>query len=242
MAGFTGAPPIVTDGLVFAVDAANYESYPGSGTTWYDLSGNGNNGTLTNGVTFNSTDKTMGFDGSNDYVTIYNPISNNNNAWTPGGTVGSSILCYEIWVNTTDTNGRLISKPWNGSGNYNISIYPNVFTLRVDSSSTINLPAFNDGAWHQLIVWANSTTMGYYFDGLSNQSSVVHYIDSDTPTNGNTVLPLGIMTLYFYGSGWAGNTGHALSGDISIFRKYNRILSPQEVLQNYNALKGRFNL
>jgi len=53
MAGFTGASPIITDGLVFAVDAANYKSYQGSGTTWTDLASS-NNGTLTNGPTFDS--------------------------------------------------------------------------------------------------------------------------------------------------------------------------------------------
>jgi hypothetical protein len=47
-------PRIVTDGLVLALDAGNPKSYPGSGTTWTDLSGNGNNGTLVNGVGYNS--------------------------------------------------------------------------------------------------------------------------------------------------------------------------------------------
>ena len=50
---FNYSPKIVTDGLVFAVDAANKKSYPGSGTTWTDLAGS-NNGTLTNGPTFDS--------------------------------------------------------------------------------------------------------------------------------------------------------------------------------------------
>ena len=68
MAGFTGASPIVTDGLVFAVDAANYKSYQGSGTTWTDLASS-NNGTLTNGPTFDSGNGgSIDFDGSNDYI------------------------------------------------------------------------------------------------------------------------------------------------------------------------------
>ena len=65
----SAGPDIVEDGLVLYLDAGNEESYPGTGTTWKDLSGNGNDGTLTNGPTF-SGDNTGGitFDGSNDYV------------------------------------------------------------------------------------------------------------------------------------------------------------------------------
>ena len=64
-------PNIITDGLVLHLDAANTNSYPGSGTTWTDISGKGHNGTLTNGPTFNSGDMgTIVFDGSNDTVTL----------------------------------------------------------------------------------------------------------------------------------------------------------------------------
>lgn len=67
--GINHQGPIVTDGLVLCLDAANPKSYPGSGTAWMDLSGNGNNGTLTNGPTYNSGNKgSIVFDGVNDYV------------------------------------------------------------------------------------------------------------------------------------------------------------------------------
>ena len=231
-------PDIVREGLLFYLDAANTKSYSGSGTTWTDLSGN-YNGTLTNGPTHSSTNSgILSFDGSNDYVTMAG--SNNDHAWTPDGSVGSSILCYEIWVKTTDSAGRLLSKPWNGSGQYNISVYPNSFSLLAGSSNSISLPTFNDGNWHQLIVWANTYNMGYYLDGASSQNSVSHSITSSTISSGNNQLPLGIMTLYFYGSGWSGVAGHALSGDIGIFRKYNRVISPIEAAINYNATKLRF--
>ena len=63
-------PNIVTDGLVLCLDAANKRSYPGTGTTWTDRSANGNNGTLTNGPTFDSANGgSIVFDGTNDYVT-----------------------------------------------------------------------------------------------------------------------------------------------------------------------------
>jgi len=63
--GFSRGPKIVTDGLVLALDAANTKSYPGSGTTWNDLSGNGNTGTLNNGPTF---DRIGGDYGAGDYT------------------------------------------------------------------------------------------------------------------------------------------------------------------------------
>lgn len=238
--GIFRGPNIVRDGLVFHLDAANTKSYSGSGTTWTDLSGN-YNGTLTNGPTHSSDNSgILTFDGTNDYIAMAG--SNNDHAWTHDGSVGSSILCYEIWVKTTDTTGRLLSKPWNGSGQYNIAVYPNAFNLLAGSSNTISLPTFNDGSWHQLIVWANSTTMGYYLDGASSQNSTSHSITSSTISSGNNQLPLGIMTLYFYGSGWSGNSGHALSGDVGIFRKYNRVITSTEAAQNYNATKGRFGI
>ena len=69
-------PNIVEDGLVLALDAGNTKSYPGSGTTWTDLSGKGNNGTLTNGPTFDSGNGgAIFFDGGNDYVTTGNTLT-----------------------------------------------------------------------------------------------------------------------------------------------------------------------
>ena len=62
-------PRIVTDGLVLLLDAGNTKSYPGTGTTWTDISRNGNNGTLTNGPTFDSANGgSLVFDGVDDYV------------------------------------------------------------------------------------------------------------------------------------------------------------------------------
>ena len=67
--GSSAGPNIIDDGLIFCVDAKNTKSYPGSGTTWSDLSRSGNHGTLTNSPTFNSTGY-FDFDGTNDQVTM----------------------------------------------------------------------------------------------------------------------------------------------------------------------------
>ena len=83
---------IITDGLVMHLDAAQLRSYPTTGTTWTDLSGNGNNGTLINGPTFNSGNGgSIVFDGVNDYVTGFNSISINT----------TSSFAIEFWFNLT---------------------------------------------------------------------------------------------------------------------------------------------
>ena len=256
MAGFTGAPPIVTDGLVFAIDIANYNSYPGNGTSVYDLVGI-HDSQLNNGPSYSSNNGGyLQFDGTNDYLIITGSLSNDEYAWTADNSVGSDILCLEIWFKTSDTEGRLISKAWNGDGRYNYRVEPSYFGLVVgngggvddlDSYQTLSFPSVSstrDGNWHQLVIWANDTTMGYYIDGNSASNTKVHGLTGGVSNRGNNSLHLGLMTLYFYTpeGTWTGNTGHAVEGDVAIFRKYNRVLSSQEVLQNYNALKSRFNL
>ena len=80
------SPKIVTDGLVLCLDAGDGKSYSGSGTTWYDRSGNGNNGILVNGPTFDSNNRgAIVFDGVNDHVSIPNSSSlqlSNNQSFT----------------------------------------------------------------------------------------------------------------------------------------------------------------
>jgi hypothetical protein len=239
-----GGPSIVTSGLVLHLDAGNVKSYSGTGSTWYDRSGNGYNGTLTNGPTFNSLNGgSIVFDGVNDYVTLSGGGTNNIHAWTADGSIGSSILCIELWVKTSDTVGRLISKPWNGSGQYNISVTPTGFSLLAGTSGTTSATvgfSIADGNTHQLVVWATSTQLGYYTDGGLNQNIISHNITGGVTSVGNANLPLGIGSLYFYGDGWIGNSSFSINGNFSIFKKYNRVLTAQEVLQNYNATKSRF--
>jgi len=71
---YRNGPKIITDGLVLCLDAAISKSYPGSGTTWYDLSGNGINGSLINGTSFVNVNKgVLNFDNTNDYVSLGTP-------------------------------------------------------------------------------------------------------------------------------------------------------------------------
>ena len=243
-----GGPNIVTNGLVVELDASNIKSYTSGSLIWYDACSGVNNTTLVNGPTFSSANGGIVVcDGLNDYLTLNNVVANNDiNAWAPDGSIGSTVMSLEIWINSTDTAGYFISKPWNGLGEYNIQLVHNGFRLSSGNPTAGYTLSFSnsvsDGNWHQIVVWATTTQIGCYLDGGISSNSTSHGLVGGVTTSGNSRLPLILMTLYAYGNGWAGVTGHAIQGSVAIFRKYNRVLSTLEVLQNYKATKSRFNL
>lgn len=233
---FAYSPKIVTDGLVFAVDAANKKSYPGSNTTWTDLAGS-NDGTLTNGPTFNSGNGgSIVFDGTDDYVTTSNFNKDSN--------LGISVFA---WVYLTDYSTYLgtpyawiVNKRDNGTdrqwqlfyrdGKVGVTIFNGGTTIASANGGT----AFNLNEW---------CYVGFTTDG-TNGSSVSTYhngslSDSATLSNdrGTGSRPLAIGT-----PAW--NLGSDLNwyGNIAQTKIYNRALSSTEVTQNYNALKSRFGL
>ena len=244
---FSNGPDTALDGLVFTLDAADRNSYPGSGGTWRNIAGSGYAGTFTNSPVFTGSlnQGVVGFNGLNSYVTVAGLTSNNDNAWTADNTVGSNTTCYEIWVKTADGNGLVLSKPWNGGGQYNLGINASGWTVMVatNTSSTITFAnAINNDVWRQVVVWANATQIGYYLDGGTYSGAQNHGLTGGAGSSGNAVLPLMIMSLYPYGEGWAGNTGFSVLGSVAIFKKYSRVLTIGEVRDNYNAQKTRFNL
>jgi uncharacterized delta-60 repeat protein len=132
---------ISTDGLVLCLDAANSKSYPGSGTTWTDLSGNGNNGTLTNGPTYNSSNLgSLSFDGIDDYSTL-----TSNYTLSAGWTLsfwGNPIFDSTVSTNTvfySASNPRTFSF-------YNSSSFPSILGIDFDASNNLYVTsAYTDG-------------------------------------------------------------------------------------------------
>lgn len=244
MGTFGGAQPIVTDGLVFAVDAANYQSYPGSGTTWSDLSGNGNNGTLVNGPTYDGANGgSLVFDGANDYVNfgnldLFNFTSSSQftfNFWYRTTTNLSSdstilTLCDKSVSNTT--NGFAF---WlRGSDFYNYNGI--LFRVRrpeglFDLTPSTNISSIvSNGAYHFISVTYSNSNFKMYFD-----SNIVGSLES-TPSfdfTNNSNFHIGTSQ---------SSTTFPFEGNIPRGIIYNRALSPSEISQNYNALKGRFGL
>lgn len=236
MAGFTGTPPIVTDGLVFVVDAANYESYPGSGTTWYDLSGNGNNGTLTNGPIFDSGNGgSIVFDGSNDYIRVPSAQS----------FIPTTNMTIEVWqymegrdstiLMATDGNGAnevLLYNGWANLINEKFGVAFNSPSVNTWLVSNITPPL---NTWTHICVTKNGTTVSLYFNTVFDNSNTQI---GDVSVGVNSPLLIGVDA----DSGNEGNLGNYFEGNLSNIKIYNRVLSADEITQNYNALKSRFNL
>lgn len=222
---FTG-PHIVTDGLVLHLDAANTKSYQSGSATWFDKSGNGNNGTLTNGPTFSSLNGgSIVFDGSNDYI----DISTSPNLTNP--------LTICAFVNTsfiTGSNQVIYGPSANGSDNW-LSVSNNRAQIHATQTSDVN----NFAVTGNTVIGANKW---YYITGIVNNNVISLYI--------NGVFETASSAQAFTAGGWNSTarigqraTGQfPFNGRIAYVQGYNRALSAQEILQNYNATKSRFNL
>lgn len=206
-----------------------------------DLSNNNNHGQVINGPTFDGGNGgSLVFSGVSDYLPIENPSATGQ--WTPTGG-GLNNITLEIWIKTSDTSGYYLSKPWNGNGEYNYVMYNGGLQLVTGNQSyTLSVPGFADNNWHQVVYWISPSQVGYYIDGIRLSGSANHAITNNTPTSGNSGLPLSVMTLYPYGVGWGGNTGFSVAGNVAIVKIYNKILSATEVVQNFNATRARFGI
>ena len=215
---FGNGPYIVTNGLVLALDAADRNSYPGSGTTWTDVSGNGNNGTLTNGPTFNSANGgCIVFDGVDDYATF--------------SSVSIQTICF--WGRFDPTITGLAGLVCNSVAGDGGSLRTEGGTFRATAPNAPNSADFQNGY-----------VSSFMINGQSNLS---------TNASGYYIVPNGrTLTQDFYlgalGGGLSVSTlshtfnGRLYKGRIYAVYFYNRRLSNDELLQNYNATKSRFNL
>jgi hypothetical protein len=219
-------PPlsVVTDGLTLFLDAGNPDSYPGSGTTWKDLSGNGNNGTLLNGVGYNSGNGgSLVFDGTNDQVSTSLTSSNSYtwNAWFRTNVVsfGQSVGYKNI-----------------------ISINNNYMLMLLDQSTN------NMGFWTPDGLGGQSLNMGPIFTNTWYYATFVR--EGNNITNGYKTYMNGSFRGSTNTGSWSssnhifigGREGlvQFLNGNISQVSIYNRALTPTEIRQNYNATKGRY--
>jgi hypothetical protein len=233
MAGASG-PDLVQDGLVLALDAADKNSYRGTGTTWSDLSGTNNTGTLINGPIFSSANRgVIVFDGVDDYATIEaNSSFQIGNGYT---------LC--AWVNANNNPGNYagicgtfdtIPSAYFGS---NFSILPSsqTFHFLVGGSSTYYIPA---SSTYTLQKW-------YYLVGTISGTECKFYVNSILNTTYNQPSPSGnpgSTTKFKIGRYYQAVNNFYFSGNISTCGFYNRALTATEVLQNYNVTKTRFGL
>jgi hypothetical protein len=150
-------------------------------------------------------------------------------------------MTIDLWIKTTDGSGTILSKPWSGNGEYNFGLGHQGFSIVIgNQTNTLGFSSILTGNWINLVIVVSPTQYGAYINGVQNTALTNHGITNNTPTYGNGQIELTLMTLYPYGGG--GNAGFSTQGNIGSFRIYNRVLTAAEVLQNYNATKGRFGL
>lgn len=221
---------IVKNGLILDLDAAKLDSYPRTGTAWNDISGFGNNGTLTNGPTFNSDNYgSIVFDGVNDFGSI--PQNNILNLSGNGGTVEATYSIVSIPPNNTaivsKRGGADSSIPYHlgtPAGTTKVRcIVNNLGSLNIfDSISSLGL-----GNIKTVSMTFSSTYRGLYINGVLDnfQSTTITLSNNNSgiiiAANGDSAFWFNNIRLY----------------SVKI---YNRALSSSEVLQNYNATKGRY--
>jgi hypothetical protein len=220
--GYNHSPRIITDGLVLVLDVANSKSYPGSGTTWNDLSGNGYVGTLTNGPTFSGDNLgSIVLDGVDDYI-IVNP-----------DTINTDSTTFEIWCK--------VDNPSSSGGSQIVFGYPNgtnqrvyfgfntsqTWDLGIQTSAWSTTPLLVDTNWHYFVITLNIGIAKIYQDG--NEYRTKSY--TSFTTSGNNLR---------IGDNF--NSSYSFAGKTSIFKIYNRVLTQDEITQNYNAIKSRYGL
>lgn len=229
------SPGIVTDGLVLHLDAGNYQSYPIAGTTWYDLSGQGANGTLTNGPTY-----IRDGGGAIDCGVSSNFI----NLPTSAGNFTTQDFSFVVWLNitsaTTSTAGNGPVPFW--KGDYRTNGY---YSQIVQGTAPLSyLFVTNQSGAHQVTESTNSLNLATWYCLCLTRagSSVRTYINGQdaTATAGTHISPAAAT-----GNNLRINTYNAVVyGDVTyaVFSAYERMLTPTEVSQNFNALRARFNI
>jgi hypothetical protein len=227
-----GHGQIVQTGLVLNLDSADVNSYPGSGTTWTDTSGNENSGTLVNGPTYTSGPAGyIATDGTNDYINFGQKFQYQDQF---------TAECWVRWTSTpTQTGGCGVYAPiftnkdygWNLSSNSSNAINWVIYnTSGASNGISASGPYLNQ--WVHVIAFKNGVTMGLYVNGASIgtvglSTNSVYYAGYDCTIGGNHPC---------------GGTNYYMGLRMGAARVYNKVLSPTEISQNFNAQRKRYNI
>ena len=234
MSGISG-PKIITSGCVLSLDAAERLSYPRTGTTWKDLSGNNNNGILTNGPTFNAANGGhIVFDGADDYLSL-------NSALNFSTSTGFTICMFLQKVNNQSGTG------WNyfysnGSPTVELGGYGQTGNSFVFKDNTVANTEIGSqdivSSWSYIAFGTNASTRTSYIYTLNATVGLVLTTSVGSVSN----ITLGFERFFTTGpSGGPAGTTYFRSKCATI-QAYNRVLTAVEVSQNYNATKSRFGL
>jgi len=233
--GLSHSPRIVTDGLVFCVDAGDKMSYPGAGTTWADLSKEGNNTTLVNGPTFNSENGgSIVFDGTNDYGWF------NRNGGTNFDGKDEISIC--TWVNYQST-GSLDTYVM--MEDYFASDFQEPVRMAIASSGTFkaDICSTNNCIVNEtdvIVVTNQWFNFCFTYDGSYIKNYINSNFKSSVSQSGNIDTPLQSNARWLLGCGELTRGERFSNVKLASIQMYNRALSAEEIKQNYNATRGRF--
>jgi hypothetical protein len=234
--------PIVTDGLIFNLDAGNLLSYAGSGNSWVDVTKNNNIGLLVNGPTYSGAGASsyLNFDGTNDYISVSSSPSTftyNRSSFTVGGWTNMTSLPVSYY-------GVILSK-WNtGGGNDNEFILNttdgNKFIFGVDFDDNLTPDAqgndyvisnttISANTWYYVVATFDNGLLKLYVNGIFESSIGASY--TTVKTNTNSSLNIGRFGTTFYSIGRRG-----------IVHLYNRALRSSEIYQNFNVMRSRYGI
>ena len=235
--GLFHSPKSITDGLQVYLDAANPKSYPGSGTDWTDLTGNGHNATLVNSPTHNTDVGFISFNGTDQYADhTVDSIS-----------TGTTNFTFEVWfkMRTLPTaqygaNGHI----WGGENGNDVVMYVNPAS---SGESQLNL-VYDDsrytGAGHftsgtiTANSWVQWTCQG------KTDGTIAHYLNGKLDRTFNATVSGQENKSRFSDAMIARDSRYDKYSelDCAVIKEYHRILTATEVAQNFEALRGRFGL
>ena len=230
---------IIKSGLVLQMDAIDKNSYIGSGTSWKDMIDNNRIGTLTNGPVYynNPTASSIGFGGGSDYVDIANTSANYDFA--------NTTFTISIWVRFFGSQSKIIVAKGAGSGGWYIATNTTgtlYFSAKNSNSSDafyrFTSSLFNDNRWHNFVAvvttsttTASSNDIQIYVDGVLNQGTLTKLLVYSSASS--QTINIGRRSVTGSGSDY-------FNGLVSNVTIYNRGLSLTEIIQNYNAVRKRY--
>lgn len=224
-------PEIVSDSLVLSLDAANLKSYPGTGSTWTDISGRGYNGTLVNSPTYAATNNGIfTFNGTNQQVTIPNNLQLGSISFTIEMIVKIPVLEYVALLSWNsdgfNTDAKGLSIRFRSPG-YNIEYG---FNDGTGIATRLQLNSLSLNTWYHITYSHSFNGMVYGYVNGAQSGNI------DLSSSGNSAFTDVYDLLLARDSNDYGNL------TIPLFKVYNRALTAQEIALNFNAVRGRFGI
>jgi hypothetical protein len=241
--------PIIADGLVFNMDAANRASYVPDAATSYNTIDLSQSGSLQDTGMYSSGDSgTWAFDGVDDYIDTndtFLPDFVSVFVWVKGTATSVASWSYTIVVRPDLPYGRSpFSLIWNGGAMYaKVQLQSTSDAANGVLSQTSTISSIANGNWHCVGLTFNGPSLKFYLNGVQAQekltSSITNAVNGPLWPQSNINYGVDTKTIKIGTNDAASNS---FDGNIGPVHIYNRALSATEVLHNYNALKGRFGL